>query len=188
MRSKSEHEFKCFPAKTTWTHVLILISEKIDYKKNLAIFEFELCFFFSIFLALGYNKQRHDASIQADLNKLYDTRPTSGKKNFSFMYMIRYFDSKYPYFQTQFYFPGSFISDVFSRNNVQRAATSQKVSEATTSEDENNSAAPYFDLNHSGNVTAVLGKTALLNCRVKNIGNKTVRRDTCVEINYLPIF
>ena len=86
------------------------------------------------------------------------------------------------------FFPGSFISDVFSRNNVQRAATSQKVSEATTSEDENNSAAPYFDLNHSGNVTAVLGKTALLNCRVKNIGNKTVRRDTCVEINYLPIF
>ena len=104
------------------------------------------------------------------------------------MYIIRYFDSKYPSFQTQFYFPGSFISDVFSRNNVQRAATSQKVNEATTSEDENNSAAPYFDLNHSGNVTAVLGKTALLNCRVKNIGNKTVRRDTCVEINYIPIF
>ena len=34
--------------------------------------------------------------------------------------------------------------------------------------------APYFDLNHSSNVTAVLGKTALLNCRVKNIGNRTV--------------
>ena len=75
------------------------------------------------------------------------------------------------------FFPGSFISDVFSRNNVQRAATSQKVNEASASEDENNSAAPYFDLNHSGNVTAVLGKTALLNCRVKNIGNKTVRRE-----------
>jgi hypothetical protein len=105
-----------------------------------------LCFAAGSNQALGYNKQRHDASIQADLNKLYDTRPTSG----------------------------SFISDVFSRNNVQRAATSQKVNEASASEDENNSAAPYFDLNHSGNVTAVLGKTALLNCRVKNIGNKTV--------------
>ena len=41
--------------------------------------------------------------------------------------------------------------------------------------DQEASGAPYFDLNHSGNVTAVLGKTALLNCRVKNIGNKTVR-------------
>lgn len=87
--------------------------------------------------ALGYNKQRHDASIQADLNKLYDTRPTSG----------------------------SFISDAFSRNTVQRAAT-QKVAE--------DSGSPYFDLEQSKNVTAVLGKTALLNCRVKNIGNKTV--------------
>ena len=95
---------------------------------------------------MGYNKQRHDASIQADLNKLYDTRPTLG----------------------------SFVSDAFSRNNVQRAAT-QKAAEEGGS--------PYFDLNHSGNVTAVLGKTALLNCRVKNIGNKTVSMlTTCVNI------
>ena len=35
-------------------------------------------------------------------------------------------------------------------------------------------AGPYFDLNYSGNVKGVLGKTAMLNCRVKNIGNKTV--------------
>ena len=33
---------------------------------------------------------------------------------------------------------------------------------------------PIFDLDHSVNVTALLGKTAVLNCRVKNIGNKTV--------------
>jgi len=33
---------------------------------------------------------------------------------------------------------------------------------------------PYFDLDFSGNVTAVLGKTAILNCRVKDIGKKTV--------------
>ena len=34
---------------------------------------------------------------------------------------------------------------------------------------------PEFVLKHSGNVTAALGKTALLNCRVSNVGNKTVR-------------
>lgn len=33
---------------------------------------------------------------------------------------------------------------------------------------------PYFDKNASKNVTALLGKTAYLNCRVKNLGNKTV--------------
>ncbi|XP_071535425.1 lachesin-like [Panulirus ornatus] len=33
---------------------------------------------------------------------------------------------------------------------------------------------PSFDLQESGNVTALLGKTAILNCRVRNIGNKTV--------------
>ncbi len=36
--------------------------------------------------------------------------------------------------------------------------------------------APQFDLEFSGNVTAVLGKQAMLNCRVKDIGNRTVRR------------
>lgn len=33
---------------------------------------------------------------------------------------------------------------------------------------------PYFDKQASKNVTALLGKTAYLNCRVKNLGNKTV--------------
>ena len=33
---------------------------------------------------------------------------------------------------------------------------------------------PYFDKVASKNVTALLGKTAYLNCRVKNLGNKTV--------------
>ncbi|KAK8379005.1 hypothetical protein O3P69_009629 [Scylla paramamosain] len=32
---------------------------------------------------------------------------------------------------------------------------------------------PFFDYEESKNVTALLGKTAILNCRVKNIGNKT---------------
>ena len=34
---------------------------------------------------------------------------------------------------------------------------------------------PQFDPTHSGNVTALSGKTALLNCRVHNLSNKTVR-------------
>lgn len=33
---------------------------------------------------------------------------------------------------------------------------------------------PYFDKAASKNITALLGKTAYLNCRVKNLGNKTV--------------
>lgn len=33
---------------------------------------------------------------------------------------------------------------------------------------------PYFDKNASKNVTALVGKTAYLNCKVKNLGNKTV--------------
>ncbi|XP_052870128.1 zwei Ig domain protein zig-8-like [Anopheles cruzii] len=33
---------------------------------------------------------------------------------------------------------------------------------------------PHFDLSTSKNITALVGKTAYLNCRVKNLGNKTV--------------
>uniref|UniRef100_A0A182HFK6 Uncharacterized protein n=1 Tax=Anopheles arabiensis TaxID=7173 RepID=A0A182HFK6_ANOAR len=33
---------------------------------------------------------------------------------------------------------------------------------------------PHFDLSVSKNITALVGKTAYLNCRVKNIGNKTI--------------
>ena len=38
----------------------------------------------------------------------------------------------------------------------------------------------YFqvELRHSGNVTAVLERGALLNCRVRGIGNRTVSRET----------
>uniref|UniRef100_A0A1B0D6A4 Uncharacterized protein n=1 Tax=Phlebotomus papatasi TaxID=29031 RepID=A0A1B0D6A4_PHLPP len=34
---------------------------------------------------------------------------------------------------------------------------------------------PYFDVSASKNVTALVGKTAQLNCRVHNLGNKTLR-------------
>lgn len=38
----------------------------------------------------------------------------------------------------------------------------------------NYSRGPYFDTNASKNVTALLGKTAYLNCRVKNLANRTI--------------
>lgn len=34
---------------------------------------------------------------------------------------------------------------------------------------------PFFDVSASKNVTALVGKSANLNCRIKNLGNKTVR-------------
>ncbi|XP_026851225.1 serine/threonine-protein kinase pakA isoform X2 [Drosophila persimilis] len=40
--------------------------------------------------------------------------------------------------------------------------------------EEARNAGPYFDKAVSKNVTALLGKTAYLNCRVKNLGNKTM--------------
>lgn len=33
---------------------------------------------------------------------------------------------------------------------------------------------PYFDTNVASNVTALVGKSAYLSCRVRNLGNKTV--------------
>lgn len=36
---------------------------------------------------------------------------------------------------------------------------------------------PYFDPNVNQNVTALVGKSAYLNCIVKNLGNKTVESD-----------
>lgn len=36
---------------------------------------------------------------------------------------------------------------------------------------------PYFDISASKNVTALVGNTAYLNCRVRNLGNKTVRNE-----------
>lgn len=34
---------------------------------------------------------------------------------------------------------------------------------------------PFFDVSASKNVTALVGRNANLNCRIKNLGNKTVR-------------
>jgi hypothetical protein len=50
----------------------------------------------------------------------------------------------------------------------------QKESTGNTLEFSGSRSGPYFDKGASRNVTALLGKTAYLNCRVKNLGNKTV--------------
>lgn len=47
--------------------------------------------------------------------------------------------------------------------------------------EETTQSGPYFDKTASRNVTALLGKTTYLNCRVKNLGNKTV---SVLEIIY----
>ncbi|XP_061500283.1 nuclear pore complex protein DDB_G0274915 isoform X1 [Anopheles gambiae] len=46
--------------------------------------------------------------------------------------------------------------------------------ETTAQPTEQSRVGPYFDVAASKNVTALLGKTAYLNCRVKNLGNKTM--------------
>lgn len=37
---------------------------------------------------------------------------------------------------------------------------------------------PYFDTSASSNVTALVGKTAYLKCRVKNLANRTVSQQS----------
>eukprot|EP00095_Tigriopus_kingsejongensis_P007855 maker-scaffold62_size438377-snap-gene-3.7 protein:Tk07855 transcript:maker-scaffold62_size438377-snap-gene-3.7-mRNA-1 annotation:"AGAP002135-PB" len=91
-----------------------------------------------------WSYRHRDEKIQADINKLYDTHPTVEPKSLG--------------------------------NNFGRGTHSgyQHSYQPTPQNSPENEAAPVFDLNNSLNVTAVLDKTALLNCRVKNIGNKTV--------------
>lgn len=42
---------------------------------------------------------------------------------------------------------------------------------------------PYFDPNVNQNVTALVGKSAYLNCVVKNLGNKTVSFVCCDNLH-----
>lgn len=43
---------------------------------------------------------------------------------------------------------------------------------------------PYVDKTASKNITALLGKTAYLNCRVKNLGNTTVSDDKMKSLTF----
>lgn len=44
---------------------------------------------------------------------------------------------------------------------------------------------PFFDVSASKNVTALVGKMANLNCRIKNLGNKTVRIKEEERMNFI---
>ena len=46
---------------------------------------------------------------------------------------------------------------------------------------------PYFDLENSQNITAVSGSRALLNCRVYNLGNRTVSWIRLSDLNLLTV-
>jgi hypothetical protein len=43
---------------------------------------------------------------------------------------------------------------------------------------------PYFDVSASRNVTALVGKTATLNCRVRNLGDRTVSEISLLSLVY----
>ena len=86
-----------------------------------------------------------DERIQADLNKLYDTRPTKATEEDG------------------------------NSNNAVVGSSSSSTPTRSSGSGRGEDGAPYFDLSNSGNVTAVLDKTAMLNCRVKDVGNRTVR-------------
>lgn len=67
------------------------------------------------------------------------------------------------------------------KSNINSDASSGQIiyeyetTELTTTEivDLNN---PYFDASIPSNITAVVGKSAFLRCRVRNLGNKTVSK------------
>jgi len=42
---------------------------------------------------------------------------------------------------------------------------------------------PHFDTSVSNNLTGLVGKTAYLNCRVKNLGNRTVSNRNMLEFS-----
>lgn len=99
----------------------------------------------SLFLFIPAWSYRHrDEKIQADINKLYDTRPTAPSNG----------------------------QNGHRTNGAYAVNPSETMADGGAGSKEH--AVPEFDLNHSSNVTAVLDKTAILNCRVKNVGNKTV--------------
>jgi len=60
-------------------------------------------------------------------------------------------------------------SGVFARGSGRGPGSSNNALEPDLHQD-----SPYFDSSASRNVTALLGKAAYLNCRVKGLGNKTV--------------
>lgn len=71
-------------------------------------------------------------------------------------------------------------------NDINKLQTnSDLVSKGQIDLDSINRNGPYFDKAASKNVTALLGKTVYLTCRVKNLGNKTVSTHISSFILYI---
>lgn len=68
------------------------------------------------------------------------------------------------------------ISNQKSYNNFNNNSDYGNVSSRDNTNNLNNALnrGPFFDVSASKNVTALVGKIANLNCRIKNLGNKTV--------------
>lgn len=68
---------------------------------------------------------------------------------------------------------GSVGSLIAQYNNLQQTETPSPTDNANENGPQNSQ--PYIDIAASAqNVTALLGKSAFLSCRVRNLGNKTV--------------
>lgn len=65
-------------------------------------------------------------------------------------------------------------SNSHNHNNDNSAINNLDVIDDTTNHLEGTIVGPYFDYTVFKNITVLVGETAQLRCRVKNIGNKTV--------------
>jgi len=71
-------------------------------------------------------------------------------------------------------------------NTLQRDASKHKDSTNALDAGSASKLVPHFDKAASKNVTSLLGKTAYLNCKVKNLGNKTVSYKTMRSLYLFP--
>lgn len=68
-----------------------------------------------------------------------------------------------------------------SNNNLDLIDEQQRQSLSAAATATGTASGPFFDKMASKNVTALLGKTTYLNCRIKNLGNKTVSISKCQD-------
>lgn len=76
------------------------------------------------------------------------------------------------------YFSGTTDGQHYPVVNMLQPSGSPRVPDDETVTDVSVTRGPYFDKSASKNVTALVGKTAYLNCRVRNLGNRSVSHET----------
>lgn len=99
--------------------------------------------------------------------------------NTSFFYICYFITLKYTY---AYLFTGNFVwggmsSSSNGMNSLEQETETQQPPpvQLGPSHIPQNRFEPYFDAMTPRNVTALVGKSAYLSCRVRNLGNKTVR-------------